>query len=168
MTTSRDSHSDSEGGSPLVRAPGTDLPDVGRYVSALYRHSQRFLGPRLEPYGLGSGQYVFLRHLMDEDGLSQEQLSARLGVDKATTARAVARLEGLDYVRRVCDECDRRVNRVFLTPRGEEMRPVLQAILADWLGVMMEGLSPDEQREAFRLITTMTANAMRASIDPGP
>src|SRR5665648_695898 len=36
-----------------------------------------------------------------------------------------------------------------------------------WLGPWVNGME-SLKREAFRLITTMTANAMRASINPGP
>ncbi|WP_269849843.1 helix-turn-helix domain-containing protein [Methanosarcina horonobensis] len=49
--------------------------------------NRSLLGKKIEPYGIGSGQFPFLMRLYREDGINQESLSDYLKIDKGTTAR---------------------------------------------------------------------------------
>lgn len=78
---------------------------------------------KIEPYGIGSGQFPFLMRLYREDGINQESLSDYLKIDKGTTARAIQKLVDEGYVFRQRDEKDRRSYRVFLTEKGKKLEP---------------------------------------------
>lgn len=62
---------------------------VGRYISILYRQAQAYISSQMKQYNIGSGQYSFLLVLYRNDGISQEELSDQLMIDKGTTARAI-------------------------------------------------------------------------------
>ena len=70
--------------------PG-DFPPAessGYLVRDAHRAFQRLLEKRIAPYGVTRGQWYFLRVLWNEDGLSQRELSARVGMMEPTTVIA--------------------------------------------------------------------------------
>lgn len=76
--------------------------------------------------GLHPGQDLMLAALWRQDGVTQAELVARLGIEAPTVSRALQRLERVGYVRR---EAGRgRSRRVYLTDEGKALRrPVEQA-----------------------------------------
>ena len=125
---------------------------IGKYNSILYRLSQAFISAELKEDAIGSGQYPFLLVLYQYDGISQEELSNRLIIDKGTTARAVSKLEAAGYVQRRSDPDDRRLNRVYLTQQGRDVRPKLYETLGKWSEVMLKDLSQDEQESLLHTL----------------
>ncbi|MPZ86347.1 MAG: MarR family transcriptional regulator [Actinophytocola sp.] len=84
------------------------------------------ISPVLAERGLHPGQDLMLSALWREDGVSQAELVARLGIEAPTVSKALQRLEKVGYVRR---EAGRgRSRRVYLTEKGHALRrPVEQA-----------------------------------------
>lgn len=95
----------------------------------------------MKAYGLSSSEYFYLLALYREDGLSQDNLTHRLFVDKAATARAVKSLETKGFVTRSKDDRDRRVNHVHLTDLAHHVRPDLLRVLKTWNTKMIDHLS---------------------------
>ena len=63
-------------------------------------------------------------HLRPAQGIQVSALTQLARVRKQTMAQAVEELERLGYVERRADPSDGRARLVFLTPRGEAVRPV--------------------------------------------
>jgi DNA-binding MarR family transcriptional regulator len=72
-------------------------------------------------HGVHEGQQYILLRLWDEDGLAPGELAKRLGLATPTVTRAAARMEVAGLLRRVPDERDRRLVRLFLTDRGRAL-----------------------------------------------
>lgn len=85
----------------------------GQYISAIYRHMQILISTELQPYRIGSGQYIFLMSIAFHQPITQKALSERLLIDKTTTAKAIAKLEAEGYVRREADPADNRYQLLF-------------------------------------------------------
>lgn len=134
---------------------------IGRMTSFLFRYSQSYFARRLAPFGIGRGQYVFLAELRHREGVCQDELAARLSMDKGTTARALQALEREGYVERRRDTGDRRYNRLFLTDKARACRPELKAELHGWSEILFEGFSPAEREQALALTGRMVANVLR-------
>ena len=66
-----------------------------------------------------------LHELDAGDGLAQQDLAARLRLDKSTVSRLVAHLEVLGLLTRHRDPGNRRVVRLSLTPAGRRMHHTL-------------------------------------------
>ena len=122
---------------------------IGRRIWVIHRHSQAWLDRELDHYGIGCGQLRFLMEIYTEDGINQEQLTERLRVDKATTARAVRKLEELGYLERTRDPEDRRVYHLHLTSSGKELGPVVLETRQALTDRLTAGLS-EEERAALR------------------
>ena len=91
----------------------------------------RALQRRLKRYNLTSPQMIFMREVWLEEGLSQRELSERVGTAESTTVAALRVLERRKLIRRVARPLDRRAIRVFLTPEGRRLeREVVPKIYA--------------------------------------
>ncbi len=99
----------------------------GKHITGIYRHLQIIINHDLNPFGLGSGQYVFfLGTLAQNEGISQKELSAIIKIDKTTTAKALKKLESEGYIFRQQDLDDKRYNRLYLTDKGTEFIPIMR------------------------------------------
>lgn len=134
---------------------------IGRWISILYRYRLNYLGKRLEPYNIGSGQHLFLMVLSKNDGINQEELSSYLKIDKATTAKAIKKLEEEGYVIRRIDDIDKRAYRVFLTDKGRDVIPIIDEAVKDWEEFITEGFSEKERISVGALLGKMAQNACR-------
>lgn len=134
---------------------------IGRWISILYRYRLNYLGKRLESYNIGSGQHFFLKVLSKKDGINQEELSDFLKIDKATTAKAVKKLEEEGYVVRNVDVMDKRAYRVFLTNKALNVIPVIDEAVKDWEEFIAEGLSLHDMVLVEELLGKMAQNACR-------
>ena len=65
----------------------------------------------LAEHGVSHGHWSFLRVLWEEDGLSQRELSTRVGMMEPTTVIALRGMEKAGLVRRSRSSADRRVTR---------------------------------------------------------
>lgn len=135
---------------------------IGKWISVLYRQGQTYITNELKPYRIGYGQFPYLNILFDRDGIHQEQMSKMLDTDKATTGRALKKLEDEGYVIRVRDINDRRAYKVFLTPRGQKMQPVIHKILSQWTYILSHGFSKEENDRVKQLLGRMYQNALDA------
>lgn len=131
---------------------------IGRCMSVLYRQSQAYFSKKLHPFKIGSGQYAVLLALRDNDGVSQERLSSRLGIDKANITRAVTKLQNEGYIVRKPDSEDKRVWLIYLTDQGKELLPILGDILNEWYSILFNGLSKHELENFAINLKKMTDN----------
>ena len=81
----------------------------------------RALQRRLARYNLTSPQMIFMREIWLEEGLSQRELSERVGTAESTTVAALRVLERRRLIKRIARPLDRRSIRVFLTPQGRRL-----------------------------------------------
>ena len=132
-----------------------------RYIAHLNRQMMRLLEAELAPLELGPGRYLYLFGLYVRDGRKQQELADTIGVDKAAATRAIARLEDNGYVRRESDKNDRRSMRVYLTPKGRELQPQLEAAAKHCIDTMTTELDSNERIELRRLLEKMAAPLIR-------
>jgi DNA-binding MarR family transcriptional regulator len=81
-----------------------------------------------------------------KEGISQKALSEELLIDKATTAKAIRKLEEEGYVYRENDPEDNRYHLIFLTEFGKTSLPKIQKVINDVNKKSRAGI-PDEQFE---------------------
>jgi DNA-binding MarR family transcriptional regulator len=132
---------------------------ITRWISILYRYGQNHISRQLGSYGIGSGQYIFLLALYKKDGISQEEISDHLKIEKATTAKAMKRLEKEGYIKRNTDSGDKRAYKVFLTQKALDLKPVIHNLLKNWAEVLMADLTENEKETIYQLLEKMAKNA---------
>ena len=132
---------------------------IGRYIALLYRMATLYLGQELPAVNISTGQYILLAELFDEDGLSQEELTQRVYVDKANTARAIKKLEEKGYVRRLPDGNDGRIKRVYLQPSARVIEEEFWRIITGWSDVINKDIPKEEQDFLINTLNRMADNA---------
>ena len=133
---------------------------LGACLSFLYRSNQVWIQERSAPLGLLAGSYPFFFHLSHHPGQTQEELSRRIMIDKAFTARVVRRLEEEGYLLREPDPRDKRILRLSLTPTGEAMVPRLHEITQERVNLLTAGFTEEEKQTVQELMGRMTRNAL--------
>ena len=130
----------------------------GYLLRDCYRSFSRALETQIKPHGIGVGQWYFLRELWAKDGLTQGNLSSRVGMTAPTTVVAIRRMVQDGLVIRKQDDRDRRKIRIYLTKKGRRFRDELMPLALDVTNVATEGLSQKEIRQFRSLIDRMKKN----------
>lgn len=101
-------------------------PALGWSFGFVFREADRAFGDNfrrdLAPHGITLGQWYFLRELWDEEGLSQRELSKRVGVSEPTTGKAIELMARRGLVLRHRRPGDHRSLYIYLTPKGRALR----------------------------------------------
>jgi MarR family transcriptional regulator, organic hydroperoxide resistance regulator len=133
----------------------------GHQVRDAHRAFQRLLERRIAPYGISRGQWYFLRVLWITDGLSQRELSTRVGMMEPTTVIALRSMERAGLIRRVRGIDDRRKVRVYVTAKAKRLRNELLTEARRITEEAEQGVGARELAVFRRVITQMTANLDR-------
>jgi len=133
------------------------LQSFGHVARVAYRAFSQALAQRIEPYGITIGQWRFLRELWREDGITQRELSSRLGMREPSTVAAVRSLEEAGLVRRSRCDSDRRRNHVHLTDKARRLREPLLEHVAAVNAFASEGIPHAELELARRVFLRMAA-----------
>ena len=127
--------------------PEVDFPlafSIGAAVRATHRQFVQELQERLVPYEIPIGMWYFFRALWEEDGLTQRQLSQRVGTMEQTTVEQLRNMERRGYIERRRSADDRRKIHVHLTASGQALKNQLLPFAIDVNRVALEGLSDGE------------------------
>jgi MarR family transcriptional regulator, transcriptional regulator for hemolysin len=75
----------------------------------------------MKPLGVTRSQWWVLAYLSRHDGMIQSDLANVLDLGKAALGGLIDRLESSHFIERRPDSTDRRVKRVYLSPKGNQM-----------------------------------------------
>lgn len=109
--------------------------------------------PVLAELGLHPGQELMLSELWREDGITQAELAARLGIEAPTVSKAVHRLERVGYVRREPD--GRRIQRVFVTDEGRALKDAVEQAWRTADAQLIAEFTKDEQETLKKLVSRL-------------
>lgn len=143
----------------MINTPNED--NIGRYIAKIYCKGSAIISKELQDYGIGSGQYAFLLQLYRQDGISQEELSKLLLVDKATVARAMKKLEEENLIYRIRDEKDKRYYKVFITKKALHIKEEVFKKVHAWDETLKQSLTKEEEAQMIDLLKKITHSLMK-------
>ena len=143
-----------------------ELAPAVRLRSA-YLHMHRAVNGRLRPFGVTADQFVVLRFLNEEDGISQQDLVRLCTSDPTTMGRMLDLLEDKACVRRRPDPHDGRSRQVFLTTRGRNLCDRLYDATAPIRQVFENAVEADELKSMLDSLQKL-ANAFAGKPELGP
>jgi DNA-binding MarR family transcriptional regulator len=97
--------------------------------------------------------------LYEMEGRSQDSLALSRGFDKTMIAKSVVRLEEEDFVRRVIDQKDKRVKRLYLTEKSRNLRPEMERIGHKMNDFLLRDFSTGESALAMKILRKIALNA---------
>lgn len=129
----------------------------------LYRLMCSLNNEKMTKLGITACQIPFLSELFLADGpLTQDQLSKRVVIDKAATARGLMHLEDQGLVVRKVNPGNRRQKLVSPTPKARELEADFYRALRSSSDVFVQGLSGEEKKQALSLLNRMMENGKQA------
>jgi DNA-binding MarR family transcriptional regulator len=139
-------------------ARGSSEFRIGFLVHDVSRLRQTVFDQAMKPHGVTRAQWWALAQLTRHDsagGLTQSELARRLGLGKVAAGAMVARLEAAGLVSRRADATDLRLNRVYVTRRGQRVLDRMIAVGRALNASLTEGLAQMELEAADRVLTTL-------------
>lgn len=135
-----------------------EIDSISRYISNFYRMGNSFLIKEYKGYDIGAGQYPFLIQLYLKEGISHDELTEKMSVDKATTTRAIIKLEEAGYVKRVLNEKDRRKYHIYLTDKAVAKKDEILLKSYHWENQLIGSLDKEELESLFSILRKMAKN----------
>ena len=132
--------------------------NLSRLIAFLARKSQACLGSVLDKYNLSVAELPFFVALQNCAGITQEEITAMVCVDKAVTTRAVKSLEVKGYLSRVRDEKDRRQNRLYATEAAKKLGEPVERDLLHLNDLLTQGIEPEHLTLIYESILKMEKN----------
>ena len=108
----------------LDRNFGFLLHDVSRLMKTVFDRRGREIG-------LTRSQWWVLTMLYAKEGVTQSELADFMDLEKPTLGRLLDRMQEKEWIERRPDRRDRRVNRLFLTEKVQEIMRALRKTAAD-------------------------------------
>jgi DNA-binding MarR family transcriptional regulator len=141
----------------------TDDDTVSWQLVKLGKAHRALVSDAFAELGLHLGQDLLLGELWEDDGLSQSELIARLGVEPPTMTKMLQRMERAGLLRRERAPAGGRVWRVYLTERGRALERPVREIRAEVERRLLAGLRPEERASLRPLLARLTANLQQGS-----
>lgn len=126
--------------------------DVWLSIARTYQLCERAISQRVAPLGISLAQHDVLANVMHAPGLTQQEIADRLLVARSNVSMLLSSMEKSGLLERTKDENDRRIRRIFLTPRG---RKIAEASLAAQTEVVDTMISAIEQTEVVTVGAAM-------------
>lgn len=142
----------------LVERYENPINSYGYLLRIAFRSFSRALERRTLPFGVTSGQWRFLRVLWVEDGITQRELSRRVGMREPTTVAAINSLEKGGFVTRRKSEEDRRRVHIHLTAKAKRLKAKLIPYVAEVNEIGLKGLSPQQAALMRRALLQVVEN----------
>jgi MarR family transcriptional regulator for hemolysin len=139
-----------------VRYFGWVTADVSRLMRTVFDRRVRRLG-------LTRPQWLALTRLDRRPGASQSELADTMEIEKAPAGRLIDRLEEKGWIERRADPADRRINRIYLTDRGQRLHAAILPIAEATVTDALSALSAAERQQVTKLLMRVKATLAHLS-----
>jgi len=133
---------------------------IGRNISILNHLFSKQLNKLLlcNNTCITTDQFRLLTFLWDKDGIAQQELVDMIGRDKSAITRMVDLLENSGFVTRILDKTDKRVNLIYLTKKGKQLKFSAFYCAQTCNEIALKNFTEDESIELERLLLKSIRN----------
>ena len=131
---------------------------LGYWLRAVSNAVSQAFARKVEAEGVTVAEWVFLRALFDQDGISPSQLADRMGMTKSAISKLADRLIEKDLVRKGASTVDRRGQTLTLQASAKRLVPRLASLADQNDAEFFGGLSPSERDHLMKLLRTIAAD----------
>ncbi len=131
---------------------------LGFVANRLVKVFYKAFDHELEEHSLTSAQFCVLAKLLEEEGLTQTELAARLFIESPTLVRTLDKMELSGFIERRSVPTDRRAHHIFLKPKGKKMRKMVNRIGRQVHEKATAGLTPERIEELKDSLNTIWHN----------
>lgn len=128
----------------------TDSPF--KTLSILYRKSHIWLNNGCARYSLTAAQAVIILIVCDYDGLTQDEITKRLALDKSVIAKTVNKLKERGFLTRTTNMKDKRTYDIRPTEQAYQVYPFVKEQMDESFQRMTQKMTDSEKAEFKRLL----------------
>ncbi len=132
-----------------------DQAYVGYIIADIARLLRTVCDRRVRKLGLTRAQWLAVTRLHRRPGLSQSEVAELLEIEKATACRLLDRLEAKKWIERRPDKKDRRVKRIFLTPRANRVYASIWPVAESTVDEALSEFSIPERKQLLEMMLRM-------------
>ena len=142
--------------------PPPNLSELGLVLFGTARAWRTRLDQRLRPLGLSQGKWRTLMHLSQGGNrLTQKEIAERMGIEGATLAGLLDRLESDGWVERRDSAEDRRCKTVHLQRRSKAVLDKIFNTAHDLRAELIEDISQRDLETCIRVLSKIRDRAER-------
>lgn len=108
--------------------------------------------------GLAVSHGDILYALFQKQRMTMAEIAGRIARDKSTVTALIDKLVKQGYVMKERDSEDTRVVYVTLTPKGQELAPLFEAISGKLLETFYTDITEEEKQELLRILSKIDDN----------
>lgn len=139
---------------------------IGKWITILSRHRQHYMAQKLEPLGIGAGQFPLVLIIVETPGIRQDLLAEKLYLNKSSVARGVSQLEKNGFLIRKVDAMDKRAYCLYPTRLARDSYADIIRLNQEANRAWIAGLSPGEVEQLDNLLQHMVRNIRTAKCRP--
>ncbi|PWA07139.1 MarR family transcriptional regulator [Pueribacillus theae] len=132
--------------------------EIRELLGKICSQTRRNYSGLLRQFNIHVGQDHALCQLWMEEGITQLELSERMGCEPPTVTNMIKKLEEYGLVYRRRDSADGRVSRVYLTSEGRSLQQPVQEVWRNQQEKLLDGILPEERLLLRRLMQQMLEN----------
>ena len=142
--------------------PPPNISELGLVLFGTARAWRTRLDQRLRPLGLSQGKWRTLMHLSQGGNkLTQKEIAERMGIEGATLAGLLDRLEADGWVERRDSAQDRRCKTVHLQRRSKSVLEKIFNAAHDLRAELIEDISERDLETCIRVLSKIREKAER-------
>lgn len=132
-----------------------------KLTNSIYRCTQVYIDKKLEKYNLTTGTYPYLLVLNRNVGISQNEISRELSVDKAMSARTIKKLIELGYIKKEENKEDIRAYKLYITDKAKDIIPEVLEIIEEWIGILVQGNEKERIEASIEFLESALENGRK-------
>lgn len=119
---------------------------------------KRLMSKHLDKLNITYSQLMVLRVANQEPGITAKEILMQMDTDKATLSGVLARLERDNYIYRVKNEKDKRIQNIFVSEGSEKLCLEVSELENSCISELVKGISEDEVKNFLAILDRFIAN----------
>lgn len=133
---------------------------INKTISIIERSNILFRNEAFRHMNLRGYQASYLLEITRHPGISQEELTRNMHIDKSNVARGLIHLSELGYIERIQDEHDLRVLNLFPSEKGNELAIEIKRILHKQRDYILQDFSEAELVNFLQYLERLKVRAL--------
>lgn len=132
--------------------------NIDKYISILDVNSTTYVDRKLKQYDLNKTKGIVMLFISKYDLSSQSNINDYFSMNKSAMTKTINSLVKNNYVKRVCNENDKRERLVTLTQKGKNMIPVINDVLNSWTDFSLKNLKNEDLEKLESILSQLVTN----------